>query len=72
MRRVLRLLLPLLVLTAVLLGGLFAGDATGYSKKESHQGASRKAFERLGHDAMFREQVLATVSAATDDSPAPM
>ena len=56
--------------TAVLLGGVFAADSTGYSKKESHQGASRKAYERLKTDAMFREQVLATVSPVADDASA--
>lgn len=49
--------------TAVILGGIFAADATGYSKKESHQGASRKAVERLKADAIFREQVLSTATA---------
>ena len=33
--------------TAVLLGGIYAGDGSGYSKKESHQAASKKAYERL-------------------------
>jgi len=49
--------------TAVILGGLFAADATGYSKKESHQGASKKAFERLNSDPRFREQVLSTATS---------
>lgn len=49
--------------TAVILGGIFAADATGYSKKESHQGASRKAVDRLKADAIFREQVLSTATA---------
>lgn len=48
--------------TAVLLGGVFAADDTGYSKKESHQGASKKALERLKRDAIFREQVLSTAT----------
>ena len=52
--------------TAVLLGGIFAADATGYSKKESHQGASKKALERLKTDAIFHEQVLSTASAPTE------
>lgn len=46
--------------TAVILGGFFASDAVGYSKKESHQAASRKALERLKQDPDFLEQVLAT------------
>lgn len=46
--------------TAVLLGGVYAADGSGYSKKESHQGASRKAYERLKSDKIFREQVLST------------
>ena len=46
--------------TAVLLGGIYAADGSGYSKKESHQGASRKAYERLKSDKIFREQVLST------------
>ena len=44
--------------TAVILAGHYAADSTGYSKKESHQGASQKALERLGSDATFREHVL--------------
>ena len=48
--------------TAVILGGIYAGDAVGYSKKESHQGASKKALDRLKHDRMFREQVLSTAT----------
>ena len=46
--------------TAILLGGIFASDAEGYSKKESHQAASRLALERLQNDQGFREQVLST------------
>ncbi len=49
--------------TAVLLGGLFASDAVGYSKKESHQAASKKALDRLKQDPEFCEQVLATAAA---------
>ena len=48
--------------TAVILGGIYASDAVGYSKKESHQAASRKAFDRLKRDQQFREQVLATAT----------
>lgn len=50
--------------TAVIVGGIFASDATGYSKKESHQGASKKALERLKGDPVFREQVLSTATSA--------
>ena len=46
--------------TAVILGGIYASDAEGYSKKESHQAASRKALDRLNGDQRFREQVLST------------
>ena len=46
--------------TAVILGGIYASDAVGYSKKESHQSASKKALERLQHDQQFCEQVLTT------------
>lgn len=46
--------------TAVILGGNFAADGIGYSKKESHQNASRKAYERLDSDNIFTRQVLAT------------
>ena len=46
--------------TAVILGGIYASDAVGYSKKESHQSASKKAFDRLQGDPQFREQVLST------------
>ena len=48
--------------TAVILGGIYASDAVGYSKKESHQGASKKALERLQHDQQFCEQVLSTAA----------
>ncbi len=48
--------------TAVLLGGIYASDGSGYSKKESHQAASKKAFERLKTDKIFREQVLSTAT----------
>ena len=49
--------------TAVLLGGIYAADGSGYSKKESHQDASKKAFERLKKDNIFREQVLSTATS---------
>ena len=49
--------------TAILLGGIYASDAEGYSKKESHQSASKKALERLQHDQAFCEQVLATAAS---------
>ncbi|MBR3453380.1 MAG: ribonuclease III [Muribaculaceae bacterium] len=48
--------------TAVILGGIYASDAEGYSKKESHQSASKKALDRLEHDQQFREQILATAA----------
>ncbi len=50
--------------TAVMLGGFYAGDATGYSKKESHQGASKIALERIDSDAIFRQQVLSTATGS--------
>ena len=46
--------------TAVKLGGIYASEAVGYSKKESHQLASKKALERLNDDPAFCEQVLST------------
>ena len=46
--------------TAVILGGIYASDAVGYSKKESHQSASKKALDRLQGDQAFCEQVLST------------
>lgn len=55
--------------TAVMLGGIFAAHATGYSKKESHQGASKQAFERLHNDAVFRQQVLSTAHQSQDFKP---
>ena len=48
--------------TAVILGGIYASDAVGYSKKESHQSASKKALDRLQQDQQFCEQVLSTAS----------
>lgn len=46
--------------TAILLGGIFASDGVGYSKKESHQNASRLAYERISGNKVFARQVLAT------------
>lgn len=51
--------------TAVMLGGIFAGDGTGYSKKESHQAASKQVIDRLESDAQFKQQVLSTTTATT-------
>ena len=48
--------------TAVILGGIYASDAVGYSKKEAHQAASKKAMERIKDDPRFREQVLSTAA----------
>lgn len=48
--------------TAVILGGIYASDAVGYSKKESHQSASKKALDRLRDDQQFCEQVLSTAT----------
>ena len=50
--------------TAVILGDIYASEAVGYSKKESHQKASKKALDRLHHDPQFREEVLATATPA--------
>ena len=44
--------------TAVIIAGHYAADGTGYSKKESHQNASKKALDRLHTDKTFRQQVL--------------
>ncbi len=52
--------------TAVILGGIHASEGVGYSKKESHQVASKKALERLNQDTQFREQVLSTAATDTD------
>ena len=54
--------------TAVLLGGIFAAQATGYSKKESHQGASEKALQRLNSDPKFYQQVVATAESVDTTS----
>ncbi len=48
--------------TGVFLGGIYASDATGYSKKESHQAASKKALERLQKDQIYRQQVMSTAT----------
>jgi len=48
--------------TAVILGGIYASDAVGYSKKESHQSASKKALDRLHTDHQFCEQILSTAT----------
>ncbi len=49
--------------TAIMLGDTFAADGTGYSKKESHQAASKKALERLNADRNFKQQILSTATA---------
>lgn len=54
--------------TAIFLGGLFASDAVGYSKKESHQTASRKALERLETDPDFASQILAAAEQPGEDA----
>lgn len=48
--------------TAILLGGIFAADADGYSKKESHQKAAKATMERLASDINFKDKVLETAS----------
>jgi len=56
--------------TAIILGGITASDAVGYSKKESHQLASRKALARLEKDPAFNTQVLSTaVQPDTHSTP---
>ena len=44
--------------TAVIIAGHYAADGIGYSKKESHQNASKRALERLRTDTAFKQQVL--------------
>ena len=46
--------------TAIMLGGIYASAAEGYSKKVSLLAASKLAMDRLQNDQRFREQVLAT------------
>ena len=52
--------------TAILLGGNFAADAVGYSKKESHQIAAKAALERLNRDFIFKDKVLETANENLD------
>ena len=56
--------------TAVLLGGIFAGDGIGYSKKESHQAASKQALDRLSSDISFKCRVLEMMPPAPSESDA--
>ena len=44
----------------VLLGGVTAGEGTGFTKKESHQAASRQALKRLRSDLGFQSMVIST------------
>lgn len=44
--------------TGITLAGIYAADGVGYSKKESHQNASRKVLERLEQDSDFRNRVM--------------
>ncbi len=46
--------------TGVTLGGQFAADGLGYSKKESHQVAAQAALARLEADKQFLDAVLHT------------
>ena len=46
--------------TAVLLGGIHAAEGIGYSKKESHQAASKQALDRLNSDTDYKRRVLDT------------
>lgn len=46
--------------TAIILGGIFAADGVGYTKKESHQIAAKKAYHRLHREPLFLEQILTT------------
>ena len=46
--------------TVVLLGGVAAGEGTGYTKKESHQAASRQALKHLRGDLGFRSRIIST------------
>lgn len=52
--------------TAIYLAGHYVSEADGYSKKESHQLASRKALERLTQDHDFCEQVLSAAEQPDD------
>ncbi len=52
--------------TAILLGGIFAADSEGYSKKESHQKAAKAALERLSTDVNFKDKVLETATDSTE------
>ena len=55
--------------TAIILGGIYASDAVGYSKKEAHQAAAKKALDRLQHDTQFCEQVLSTAASESSNEP---
>ena len=48
--------------TAIMLGDTFAADGTGYSKKESHQAASKITLDRLESDQFFIPQLLSTAT----------
>lgn len=50
--------------TAVLLGGICAGNGNGHSKKESHQNAARAALKRIESDTAFTVRVLDTANRA--------
>ena len=44
--------------SAVVIGGVYVCEAEGYTKKESHQIASKKALKMLAHDADLRNKIL--------------
>lgn len=44
--------------SSVSLAGVYAGEGRGYTKKESHQLASKRAMRKIKYDKKFRETVL--------------
>lgn len=47
--------------SAVSISGLFIADGEGYSKKESHQAAAKKAVERISNDVVLKTKILSQV-----------
>lgn len=51
--------------SVIKLCGYPVSEATGYTKKESHQIASQKALKRISEDEAFRQQMLTLATAVT-------
>lgn len=54
--------------SGVIIGNLFIADGLGYTKKESHQAASKEALNRINCDDMLRQRIFESISKDEDES----